>query len=433
MGSYESWGRYPKADHKVHKLQWRSDPLDFNQFSNPVLAYGRGRSYGDSCLNDEGVLLDTSNLKHFIHFDHESGILECESGVSFSEILDFIVPRGWFLPVVPGTRHISLGGAIANDIHGKNHHRRGSFGGYVISFELIRSDQEVYHCSAESNPGLYQATIGGLGLTGLILSAKVRLIPIKSAYLTVNRQKFYSIEEFVELSLQASTSVEHLAGWFYFYDTKIIRGFLHTGNHCEDGSISEPAGKKQYIPSLAPPGVLVNSFTMKLFNKVLFARQIRNRIETKQHYVPFLFPLDAVKNWNKVYGADGFFQLQCIVDIDDALESAKRVLALISSSDLKPFLSVMKIMGPSNSPGMLSFPKPGLTLCFDYPNAGLNTRLFLEKVCELLISVNGRVYPAKDALMPPRLFRQQYSSLDSFIEYKDPLFSSSFWRRMTER
>lgn len=432
MDSYESWGRYPKSVHEVYSLQWRSDPLEFTRFGKPILPYGQGRSYGDACLNHEGILIDTSRLNHFIDFDQEQGILECESGVTFSDILEFAVPRGWFLPVVPGTRHISLGGAIANDIHGKNHHRRGSFGAHVISFELLRSDQEVYHCSAVANSDLYRATIGGLGLTGLILSAKFQLIPIESAYLVVNRKKFYSLEEFVNLSLQASSSLEHLAGWFHFSGQDRIRGFLYTGEHCDDGDIVNARGLKRFGTAIAPPGVFVNKFTVKLFNEMLFAKQIRNNVETRQHYVPFLFPLDAVANWNKVYGKNGFFQIQCIVDVERSLDPAKRLLKLISSSDLKPFLSVMKTMGPSNSPGMLSFPRPGITFAFDFPNSGEKSRLLVKKIHELLMSINGRVYPAKDALMPPGLFQQQYPDLANFIEFKDPLFSSSFWRRMTE-
>src|SRR5258705_5813909 len=212
---YQSWGRYPKlrppCDVKI--VEWRHEPPNWKSLDRSVLPYGYGRSYGDSCLNEDGTLLDMRGLKLFIEFDQTNGVLRCEAGVTLAEILDLIVPRGWFLPTVPGTKIVSVGGAIANDIHGKNHHSAGTFGRHIRRFELLRSTGECFICSPTENVELYQATIGGLGLTGLILWAEIGLKRVASPFIETEKIRFANVDELFELTAESEHDYEYTVSW----------------------------------------------------------------------------------------------------------------------------------------------------------------------------------------------------------------------------
>ena len=399
-----------------------------------MLPYGFGRSYGDSCLNQDGVLLDASHLNRFIAFDEAQGILRCEAGVSLAEILDIIVPRGWFIPVSPGTKFVSVGGAIANDVHGKNHHRAGTFGCHVTRFELLRSSGERLICSPQENTELFRATVGGLGLTGLILWAEFRLKPIVSPLIAMQRVQFASLEEFNALSAEADQRYEYTVSWVDILvgGTALCRGLFLGGNHEQAPSkLTARSGKK--IPLAVPfdlPAFTLNPLTVKAFNELYYHAQFAKKVEKVAHYEPFFYPLDAIHHWNRLYGRRGFLQYQFVVPFDHGYDAMRDILARIRRSGEGSFLTVLKQFGHIQSPGMLSFPRPGLTLALDFAFGGQKTLRLLDDLDTIVRASGGAVYPAKDARMSGANFRAFFPRWQEFAQYIDPRFSSSFWRRV---
>ena len=259
MKSHESWGRYPKSEPaQILRLSWASEVPDLNRLSRPVLPYGKGRSYGDCCLNDGGILLDASGLDRFILFDPETGLLRCEAGVTLKTILELILPANWFLPVTPGTQFVTVGGAIANDVHGKNHHRAGSFGCHLERFELLRSDRGKVLCSRECNRDLFEATIGGLGLTGLILWAEFQLKRVSGPLIDCEKLRFETLEEFFELSASSDKDYEYTVAWLDCMSTgnKRGRGIFLRGNHsATPGQNSARRRTAPTLPGFHTPGI----------------------------------------------------------------------------------------------------------------------------------------------------------------------------------
>lgn len=430
-----SWGRLPIPDaQRVVERDWRFESLPEISGADSVLAYGCGRSYGDSCINSHATALNTQRLNRFISFDSRKGILHAEAGLTLDEILRVIVPCGWFLPVVPGTRFVSLGGAIANDVHGKNHHLAGSFGCHVDSLTLLRSDGERYTCSPKANENLFAATIGGLGLTGLIVSAQIALIPILSHQLETEDLAFSCIEEFRALS-RDSASWEYTVAWIDTFARrgKVGRGIFSRARHartCE--GLSSGRSRPRIGVPFAPPISLVNKWTVDYFNRIYFALGSRRRGIRYRHYQPFFFPLDAIADWNRIYGRRGFYQYQCVVPHSGSEQTIQALLREIQHDGEASFLAVLKEFGDRRSPGMLSFPRPGLTLALDFPNRGHRTQRLLEKFDETVLAAGGAVYPAKDARMPPQLFAAGYPGKQAFESQMDPKFSSAFWRRVQQ-
>ncbi|NWJ48507.1 MAG: FAD-binding oxidoreductase [Chloroflexi bacterium] len=436
MQKYESWGRYPSAKPETVKpVFWQDEIADLNFSSKSLLPYGFGRSYGDSCLNEGGVLLDTSGLNRFLCFDEINGLLRCEAGVSLAEILEVIVPRGWFLPVTPGTKFVSVGGAIANDIHGKNHHRGGTFGCNVTQFELLRSNGERFICSPTSNLEYFQATIGGLGLTGVILWAEFKLKPIQNAMIDVEEIRFENIEEFFEISAQSDRDFEYTVSWVDCIATgkNLGRGVFMRGNHNQSKYQSKEAVNKK-LPGTVPldaPEFLLNGLTMKAFNTTFYHIHLQKRRIKTVPYDPFFYPLDKVDRWNKLYGKRGFLQYQFVIPSSDNHRAIREILGRISDSGEGSFLAVLKEFGHIKSPGMLSFPRPGVTLALDFAFHGDKTLRLLEDLDGTVRRNAGVVYPAKDARMSAESFQQYYPNWREFEQYIDPKFSSSFWRRVT--
>lgn len=432
MRSYCSWGRYPRAQPaRVLPVYWRSEIPPLADLAGTVLPYACGRSYGDSCLNDGGTLLDVAGLRRFIAFDESHGLLRCEAGVTLAEILRLVVPRGWFLPVLPGTQWVSVGGAIANDIHGKNHHRAGSFGVHVTGFELLRSSAERVLCTPDRNPGLFQATIGGLGLTGLILSAELRLKRVPGPAIALERIRFSSLEEFLRLSNE-DQEYEYTVAWIdcLARGKRLGRGIFLRGDHvAEPGASPESNGTSWGVPVELPTG-MVNRGTMAVFNKCYYRSQLRSRQRKTVRYETFFFPLDKVRDWNRLYGPRGFFQYQCVVP-DDSGRTVATLLDRIARSAEAPSLAVLKRFGNIRSPGLLSFPRPGITLAVDFPNRGESTLRLLDQLDPLVADAGGAVYPAKDARMSGSSFRRFFPAWEAFASRIDPKFSSSFWRRVT--
>jgi FAD/FMN-containing dehydrogenase len=438
----QSWGRYPRVRPRaVVPVYWRDELPDLASFDAPVLPYAYGRSYGDSCLNEDGVMLDVSHLNHFLAFDEQKGILRCEAGVTLADILTLIVPRGWFLPVTPGTKFVSVGGAIANDVHGKNHHRAGTFGCHVTRFELLRSNGERLLCSPDENVQLFRATIGGLGLTGLILWAEFRLKPIHNPFILMERIRYRSLTEFMALSNDSDQDFEYTVAWVDCLASgqQLGRGLFMRGDHAEplESELREWQGDGARSPRLSVPvdmpSFVLNTFSMKAFNAVYYRAQHGNRVRKLVPYEPFFYPLDTIQHWNRMYGKRGFLQYQCVVPLDNGYDVMKALLETISRSGEGSFLTVLKKFGDIPSPGMLSFPRPGLTLALDFPYHGPKTLTLFERLDQLVRESGGAVYPAKDAHMTAESFQAYYPQWKEFAQYIDPHYSSSFWRRVTRQ
>lgn len=399
------------------------------------MPFGNGRSYGDVCLNDGGMLLDCRHLDRFIQFDPDTGVLRCESGVLLSEILSLTVPNNWFLPVTPGTQFVSLGGAIANDVHGKNHHKAGTFGSHVRCFELLRSDGTRFVCSPDDNSGFFNATIGGLGLTGVVTWAEIQLHPIHNPYIDQEIIRYGNLGEFFALASESDQAYEHTVAWIdcLAKGQQLGRGLFIRGNYAEavEGRAPRPSSVRLSFP-VDPPFALINGLTLKLFNNLYYRKQRSERVKGLVHYQPFFYPLDAIQAWNRVYGSKGFFQYQCAVPTDRMEDAIREILERIGRAGIGSFLAVLKRFGDRPSPGLLSFPLPGATLALDFPNNGAKTLRLLDQLDEVTRSAGGRVNPSKDARMRPEDFQNGYPSWTAFEAYADPQFSSSFWRRVAK-
>lgn len=439
MKDYQSWGRYPKIDSsKQDVYHVYPDSFSFPESDQQAtdapsfLAYAQGRSYGDVCLNQGGILLDTQHLDHFIEFDKEKGILRCEAGVTFENILHLVIPHNWFLPVTPGTKYISVGGAIANDVHGKNHHKAGTFGRYVLKFELLRSNGERLVCSATENTEFFNATIGGLGLTGLINWVEFSLKKIPGNKISQETIRFNNLQEFFKISDESDKDWEYTVAWIdcLASGNELGRGLFMRGNHCESQKKYKFKSPKLSVPFNAP-GFLLNKYTVNAFNNFYYKRPLKQF--NKVNFEPFFYPLDSINHWNRLYGKKGFMQYQCVIPVEHREQAMLEMLVIISESGQASFLSVLKEFGDIKSPGLLSFPRPGTTLALDFPNRGKKTLELLNKLDEITVKYNGSVYPAKDARMSPQSFSQYYPGWNEFEKFIDPHFSSDFMRRVTNK
>lgn len=435
MADYQSWGRYPRAVHqRVLPLRWRADRLPLpDDPDTTVLPYGLGRSQGDSCLNDGGVLLDTRELNHFISFSATTGRLRCEAGVTLASIVDEWAPRGWFLPVTPGTKYVTVGGAIANDVHGKNHHRAGTFGCHVTQFELLRSDGQRRRCSPTEHADLFAATIGGLGLTGLITWAELQLRRMPSEYMTVTVLPYATVPEGMALAQQHLAEYEYIVGQFNAIAASRLfgQGVLMLGNHA-DASSPPPVPSRTVSIPLTAPNWLLNDWSMALYNTWYHWRQTRGPRQRHQHYDPYFYPLDGVRQWNRLYGQRGFVQYQAAVPSPTAAAAITDMLAGLQQHGLSSYLASLKFFGPRRSPGLLSFPRPGIAVALDLPMRGSRTLELLDAWDSIITRAGGSVYPAKDARVGAAVFQRQYPAWQEFSRYVDPRFSSSFWRRVVQ-
>ena len=429
---FESWGRYPRYNAEVVPLHWQQDfPRAIDGVHHGALAVGLGRSYGDVCLLKDGTLLPTTSMSRLLAFDAATGLLTAEAGMSLAEILDFAVPRGFFLPVTPGTKYVTLGGAIANDIHGKNHHIAGTFGCHVTQFELVRSDGTRLHCSPTDNPDFYAATIGGLGLTGVITWAQLRLKPIVSRAIDYTGIQFHGIDEFLDLTRQAA-NIEYTVSWVDVTSTgkNFCRGVFMQGDHSKIPAPLNLSGKPKLTMPFEFPGMALNRYSVAAFNTLFFHKQMKSRVSTLQDYEPFFYPLDAVLKWNRMYGKRGLLQFQYAIPWEHAREGTVAILQEVAKSGLASFLAVLKAFGDVPSPGMMSFPKPGITLAMDFPiKPGKSFALF-DRLAGMTNEFGGRLYPAKDARMTADQFQTFYPQWQKFARYKDPALTSSFWERV---
>lgn len=394
------------------------------------LPYGNGRSYGDSCLAASGHVLHMRPLNRFISADWETGLICAEAGVTLEEVLALAIPRGWFLPVTPGTKFVTLGGALANDVHGKNHHVRGTFGCHVPRFSLIRSDREPLICSASENTDLFAATIGGLGLTGVIEWIELQLMPIRSSQIDATHIRFGSLDEFFALSKELDHQHEYTVSWIDCLAKGIStgRGIYMAGDHTQDGPLEVDTRRKLNVP-VTPPVSLINRLSLRAFNSGYYQSHKQGRHCSRIGYEPFFYPLDRILNWNRIYGQQGFQQYQCVIPEQDAPTAISKLIETISGSHSGSFLAVLKRFGNISSPGLLTFPMPGVTLALDFPNHEPETGRLFSKLDTLVREVGGRLYPAKDAHMNGEDFRAAYPEWVRLSSLRDSRSLSKFWQK----
>ena len=427
-----SWGRHFRWDHRVHRPVSRLDEMAFlKRDDGPFCPYGQGRSLGDVCLNRGGALIRTDRMDHLVSFDRQAGVLRCEAGARLGDLLAVTVPAGFLLPVLPGTRHTSVGGAIANDVHGKNHHRAGTFGCHVQSMEVLRSNGERVSCSPTENADLFRATIGGLGLTGLIVTAEIRLSPIAGAEIESEAVRFRSLAEFRELSEASGADSEYVVAWIDCLagGSRAGRGVLFRGNRA-----GGPGGPYRSQPEylripVDVPGGLMHRPLIRAFNAVYNAAHSRRTGPQRVPLDRFFFPQDVVGGWNRLYGKRGLTEFQFCLPRGEENGIAE-ILRRVSQRGDASFMAVIKEFGDRPSPGLLSFPRPGITLALDFPFRGEPTRAAIVRLIEEVADRGGRVYPAKDSVLTPALFRRCLPEWEALSAHVDPRFSSSFWRRV---
>ena len=429
MVRISSWGRLNAEEHDLRALNNTQDVASTLRESAPGIAYGLGRSYGDVCLNPGGTLWRTTGLDHFIAFDENTGVLVCEAGVVLRDIQRMILPRGWSLPVTPGTQLVTVGGAIANDVHGKNHHKFGTFGDHVRSLKIVRTDGSELDCGPELLPEWFAATVGGIGLTGLITQAEIQLRRVPGPWFETETVPFSDIDEFFALSIESDSGWENSVSWIDCVASGGGRGLFMRGNPVTVDVKQEPHRRSMAMP-VVPPISMVNQMSLRAFNAAYF--QINKRRSGKQltHHEPFLYPLDNILDWNRMYGPRGFYQYQSVVPRENERDVTGAMLREIARSGQGSFLAVLKTFGDRLPIGMLSFPRPGVTLALDFPNRGDETLKLLDRLDAIVREAGGRIYLAKDARMSRDIFEAGYPRLTEFHQYRDPGMSSAMSRRL---
>jgi len=422
-----SWGRLSAAPHEAVPLTDRDSVAAALANHHPGIAYGMGRSYGDACLNPGGTIWTTRGLDRFIAFDATTGRLTCEAGVTLRDIQRMAVPRGWSLPVVPGTQLVTVGGAIANDVHGKNHHVMGTFGEHVRRLRLMRSDGETIECGPDLRPEWYTATVAGFGLTGLIVEAELQLRPTTGPWLDTETIAYQGIDAFFALSDDSEAAWEHTVSWIDCTSAGPLRGLFMRGR--QSTGVGKAWRERERRMPLTPPVSLVNRLSLKPFNTLYYSTNSRRTGVRAMHYEPFLYPLDSLLEWNRMYGPLGFFQYQSVVPRAAAQDATRDMLQAITRSGEGSFLAVLKTFSDRTPAGLMSFPKGGVTLALDFRNARAVPALF-ERLDAIVTAAGGRLYLAKDARMPRPMFEAGYPNLEAFARFRDPGMSSAMSRRL---
>jgi decaprenylphospho-beta-D-ribofuranose 2-oxidase len=437
------WGRYPVESCHVFRPEKRSEIVATlaSGMQSSYIPRGLGRSYGDAAVNKDAGVIWHVLLNRFLSFDASSGVLECESGVSLAEIIQHFLPRGWFLPVTPGTKFVTVGGAIAADIHGKNHHKDGSFSNFILDFRLLTPTGEVLLSSPTEHPEIFWATVGGMGLTGIVLSARLRLRRVGSAYVLVDYHKAENLEEVLGIMEASDDRYDYSVAWIDALATgkTMGRSVLMRGNHAAAAEVPARLPHVLATPTVPqwnlfvdfPSGTL-NRLTVNAFNTAYYAihRTAQRQLVSLEK---FFYPLDAINHWNRMYGKRGFVQYQIGLPQASGRAGLRTIIDRLARSGRASFLAVLKRFGDCG-PGLLSFPLRGYTLALDIPVArGLVP--FLQELDRMTLDHGGRIYLAKDAVVRAEDFAVMYPQLESFrgIQRKlDPrrLMSSSMARRL---
>ncbi|MFZ0600087.1 MAG: FAD-binding oxidoreductase [Roseiarcus sp.] len=428
-----SWGRVDRRPQHWACPHFRDELVEL--LRDPEwphkLAIGLRRSYGDSCLNSAGALIEMIQLDRLIAFDPLKGRLRGEAGVSLSEALKIVVPRGWFLPTTPGTRFVTLGGAVANDVHGKNHHKAGSFGANVLALGLQRSDGGAVTVTPETQPDLFRATIGGLGLTGVIEWVEIALVPIASAFLDVEIAPFENLEEFWCLVAESVDSHEHTVAWIDC-TTSRGRGVFTRANWASSGGLATHDDRSLRAVPFDFPGYALNRLSVGAFNELYYRLHKMKATNQVQDYQTYFYPLDSIRSWNRLYGVRGIRQYQCVIPWGEERVALPALLAEIARTRQASFLAILKTFGDKPSAGLLSFPRPGTTLALDFPYRGEETLSLMSRLDSIVREAKGALYPAKDGRMPTDMFRLSFPQWETFARLKDPAMNSDFWRRVSQ-
>ena len=441
------WGRLPVTEAEAARpetvLAARRAVADTADQGLALVPFGLGRSYGDAALIRDGRAVLTRRLDRILGFDPATGWLKAEAGVSMEDLLRLFVPRGFFPPVTPGTKYVTLGGALACDVHGKNHHGDGCFSNHVRSFDLLLASGEVLTVTRESDPDVFAATAGGLGLTGLILAVEVQLTAIASPFIEVETERVPDLETFFAVS-RASAGFTHTVAWLdcLARGRDVGRGVFIRGRHAPAGTERRKGLVERLTEAAAPllgvpfdaPNLLLNQATITAFNTAYYGRHPRGVASHISAVDPFFYPLDAVRDWNRIYGGRGFYQYQMVLPPDSGHAALRELLNAIGTSGLGSFLAVLKEFGPTDNGG-LSFPREGVTLALDFPNHGAPLLTLFERLDAITLAAGGRVYLGKDARLPRETFRRMYPGWEAWKATRDRLdphhtFQSELGRRL---
>lgn len=408
------WGRYPSVEAEA---SFPKDLFEFRQSlrsSSVLISRGLGRSYGDSSLASK--IIDTRFYNRFISFDELSGKISCDAGVSFAEILENFVPKGWFLPVTPGTKYVTVGGAIASDVHGKNHHLEGTFSQHVDEIKILLGNGELVTASHSENPDLFFATCGGMGLTGIIVNATFRLKPILSNQILETTIKASSLDDVLE-AFEENKSSTYSVAWIdcLAKGKDLGRSLLMVGEHGLSGELLTPKERNLSVP-FDMPNILLSRPTIQGFNSLYYNRIQKQKQTRTIHYDPFFYPLDRLENWNRLYGKSGFIQYQFVLPKDSGGAGLKKIMERIAASGRGSFLAVLKVFGRGNK-NILSFPIEGYTLALDFKAEPENFTL-LDELDKLVLDYGGRHYLTKDARMSESTFKASYINWAEFEEVR---------------
>lgn len=408
--SIAGWGNYPRIKAEVYDVQDIDELKEYIASYNAFIPFGNARSYGDSALNEQ--ILNTKRHNHFLGFDSHYGILHCQSGVLFSEILELFVPKGWFLPVTPGTKFITVGGAIASDVHGKNHHIAGAFSDWIIDFKLLIPDGSILTCSKQENVNLFQATCGGMGLTGIILEARIQMKAIESSSIEQLTIKTNNLKE-TFAAFETYKNYTYSVAWIdcLAKGQHLGRSLLMVGEHASDGNLSYKNTPIFTVPTQFPNFAL-NYYSVKAFNFLYYAKSANGVSKQRSTIANFFYPLDVANNWNRIYGKNGFLQYQFVLPIIASYQGLERMLNRIALAGKGSFLAVLKLFGKSND-NWLSFPIEGYTLALDFK---IESGLFelLDALDEIVLEYGGRIYLSKDARVARKTFEKGYQKIEAF-------------------
>ena len=408
------WGRYPRREAAVCLPLSFAQCADLQRGADSCLPRGMGRSYGDSSL--AARVIETRHLDHFLDFDAATGVLTCAAGATLDQIIKTFVPRGWFLPVTPGTRFVTVGGAIASDVHGKNHHVDGCFGDHVVRLELLLGDGSRVHTSPTELPDLFRATCGGMGLTGIILTASIRLKAIGSSDIVETTLKQPNLESVLE-AFEQNAARTYSVAWIdcLARGRHLGRSLLMVGEHATDGNRTLQGGKGLTVPFDMPPALL-NRASVGAFNTLYYGKAIRSSSTRIAPLESFFYPLDGLYEWNRLYGRPGFLQYQFVIPREAGIVALRQVLERIAASGRGSFLAVLKVFGKAND-HLLSFPCDGYTLALDFKYEPAVLEL-LEALDRLVLEHGGRLYLAKDARMSEATFKAGYPHWQAFQEVR---------------
>ncbi|MEZ4771532.1 MAG: FAD-binding oxidoreductase [Bacteroidia bacterium] len=409
-----NWGKYPVAEGPLISFREGMKPVESHWITR-----GMGRCYGDSSLGE--TMFSSLKMNRFLAFDPEAGILTCESGVTYEDILETFVPKGWFPPVTPGTKFVSMGGALASDVHGKNHHREGSISRYISSFDLLLHDGRIITCSRQQNADIFYATAGGMGLTGMILRLTIQLKRIETSAIRMDSVKAANLEEILgmfdrfEADTYSMAWIDCLSG-----GKRVGRSIMMKGEHASQAEVTGTAWEKtplsipKKLKLTVPfdfPGFVLNRFSIQAFNTLYYHKQLRKERRIITDYDTFFYPLDAIHHWNRIYGKRGFTQYQLVIPKAAGEKGIKLILDTLRQAGMGSFLAVLKLLG--NSEGLISFPMEGYTLTLDFP---IEQRLFpfLDRLDQIVMDFGGRIYLTKDVRMPAEVFAKTYPALPEF-------------------